>query len=805
MVAGILTPFMTLGLETAMNKFYFDFVKYPKIERAFISTLVISIASFTLLLSILFLIIGPHLFAISFKSHRFTFFPFGFTALLTAMPAGIYSLYLSYLRCKKDLKNYVILNLGLFVLASLGEIIGIVFLKMRVENFVWIKPIITWAFVSAATIGILRITGLRFDKRLLRLSLRYSTPLLPHLIFSLVFVYTDRLMIENNLNLTYLAIYNLTMAISSIIDIFEQALRNATFPNIYKLLKENVYENVDAVSRIHTLNGLILMIIVSGVTIGTPIGAYYILKPVYSPLIYLIPFALIISVIRFYYIVYGEPLFFFKKVQHISTATFLQGSFAIAFNFYLIPKFGLIGAITANILSKVIQVIYIYFMSMRIKIFSYRVGFILTSMLALILILIGITFISRPMIDYRLLIHVLAAVPFIFTGFICLSFIRRERISLRQNLGALPVIGAYFKAEPEVFGKKRNIATWAFGIGLIVIAVFIVSKISYSMHDEHTDNAQVQCNIAQVTSNIPGYIQEIRIGENRQVHKGDTLLQIDSRDLKLSLQKAESGLKIAFANLQKAQSAELTSRTYSEGTGKDLHTAQVSIDAAQVKLWQLQGEYDRNKKLLEIGSCTYQQFDKAKAARDLALKQMELALKNIESLEARVYTAAATVDVNTKNSKLAQMQVAQMQQERDLAKLNLSHAVAVAPCDGYISKIGIHTGDRVSEGQYLCAIVNQSDIWIAANFKQTQIEHIKVGQKVKVKIDAYPGVEFIGAIESLSGAVDSQLTQKSSGNSMKSFGKVTEQRPVRIRLDRDQHQEYPLRAGMSATVTVRIR
>jgi O-antigen/teichoic acid export membrane protein len=430
MVATILTPFMTLGLEAAMNKFYFDFIKHPKIEKAFLSTLIISISGLALILSVVFILVGPKLFLMSFKSPRFTFFPFGLSALSIAAPGGLYALYLNYLRCRKDLRNYVILNLGLFVMTSLGEIIAIVFLKMHVEHLIWIKPIITIPIVLVSTFILLSKTGIRFDRRLLRLAMGYSTPLLPHLIFSLVFIYTDRIMIENNLNLTYLAIYNLTMAISNIIDIFEQALRNATFPNIFKLLKENVYTNVDAVSRIHTINGLILMGIVGIVSFMVPVVVYNFLKEVYHPLIYLIPFALIISVIRFYYIVYGEPLFFFKKVKHISTATFLQGSFAIMFNFLLIPRFGLMGAITANILSKFIQVVYIYYMSISIKIFQYRVRFILTSMFLLILILMLTSVGFKYWITDHMLAYIICAIPAIFAFGILTFFVRKNRVAI---------------------------------------------------------------------------------------------------------------------------------------------------------------------------------------------------------------------------------------------------------------------------------------------------------------------------------------------------------------------------------------
>ena len=429
MVASILPTFMTLGLETSMNRFYFDFLKYPKIENVFVSTLIISISCFAILLGIIFLGVGPQLFIISFKSHRFSFFPFGISALLNAIPAGLYSLYLNYLRCRKDIRNYAILNLGLFILTSLGEIVGIVFLKLHVEQLIWIRPAITWGVVIVSTNLILWKTGVHFEKRLLRIALKYSTPLLPHLIFGLAFIYADRIMIENNLNLTYLAIYNLTMALSNIIDIFEQALRNATFPNIYRLLKENIYTNIEAIGRIHTVNGVSLMIIMAGVSLMTPVAVFYFLKPIYQPLVYLVPFALIISAIRFYYNVYAEPLFFFKRVSYISTATFLQGTFAILLNFILIPRFGLMGALLANITSKFIQVCFIYFITLTIKAFRYKLAFILASMFTMIIIFIVVSFSSRVLMDIRVLTHLISCIPFLFVGCILLYAIRQNKIT----------------------------------------------------------------------------------------------------------------------------------------------------------------------------------------------------------------------------------------------------------------------------------------------------------------------------------------------------------------------------------------
>ena len=433
MVASILPTFMTLGLETSMNRYYFDFVKYPKIEKAFVSTLLISILTIAIVVGLVFTAIGPKLFLLSFKSTRFSFFPFGITALLSAIPGTLSGLYLNYLRCRKDLKNYIVLNLGLFVLASLGDILGIMVFKLHVEQLVWIKPLVTWPFIVIGTFALLWKIGVHFDRRLLRIAMSYSTPLLPHIIFGFVFIYADRVMIEHNFDtLVPLAIYGTTMAISTVIDTFEQALRNATFPNIYKLLKENVYTNIEAVSRIHTINGLIIMSILSGIMLMTPFGTFFMLKEKYRPMIYLVPFALIISVIRFYYIVYAEPLFFFKKVQYVSWSTVTQGCFAIFFNFLLIPKFGLIGALSANILSKLIQVAMVYYFTTTIKLFKYKINFIMTAIFSLIIIQLVIFFLSNKYMDNKLLVQAIDCIPLIFTFSVLLYFVQKNKISLKQ-------------------------------------------------------------------------------------------------------------------------------------------------------------------------------------------------------------------------------------------------------------------------------------------------------------------------------------------------------------------------------------
>jgi len=162
------------------------------------------------------------------------------------------------------------------------------------------------------------------------------------------------------------------------------------------------------------------------------------------------------------------------------------------------------------------------------------------------------------------------------------------------------------------------------------------------------------------------------------------------------------------------------------------------------------------------------------------------------------------VNVSANNIKVAQIQVEQRKEELDLAKLNLSYAVIVAPCDGYVSKKNVQLGQLVSVGQNLFALVDESEIWVMANFKETQIEKMKVGQKVKIEVDAYPGKEFEGTIESLSAATGSKFALLPPDNATGNFVKVVQRIPVKVILDKNQNKYFPLRAGMNVKAVVKV-
>ena len=356
----------------------------------------------------------------------------------------------------------------------------------------------------------------------------------------------------------------------------------------------------------------------------------------------------------------------------------------------------------------------------------------------------------------------------------------------------------------EVTKKKFNPTPFILGIIGIILIVFIVKKVTYAMHNEDTDNSQIQCNINPIVPKVAGFVEEIRVEDNMFVHKGDTLVRIDDRDLKLKVKQAEVALANAEANVDLARSSQSITNANVAVANKDISPAQSAIDAAQIRLWQAQQDFDRFKKLLELGSGTQQQFDNAKAAKELAEKQLEQSQRAVASYQARLAASSSNIDVSVKNIKVAQIMVEQKQEELDLAKLNLTYATIIAPCNGYVSKKNVQPGQLVAVGQNLFALVDESEIWVMANFKETQIEKMKVGQKVKIEVDAYPDKEFEGTIQSLSAATGSMFALLPPDNATGNFVKVVQRVPVKIIIDKNQNKDFPLRAGMNVKAIVKV-
>jgi membrane fusion protein (multidrug efflux system) len=368
--------------------------------------------------------------------------------------------------------------------------------------------------------------------------------------------------------------------------------------------------------------------------------------------------------------------------------------------------------------------------------------------------------------------------------------------------------------------SSKKIIAPIIGILILIGAIlFAYKKISYAMHNEDTENSQLETNITPISSRIQGYVMEVLVEENQTVKKGDTILKLDDRDLKIKLQQAIINAKSAGANVNVVRSNVSTADASANAVSTSITTAQAGIEtakanveAAKVRVWNATENFKRYEQLFNQTSATQAQYDAALAEKQSAEKQVVVLEKQIQVAQAQLKAAqqqssASRTQANNAGSQinLAEVGMEQQQANIDFAKLQLSYAYIIAPSDGVVSKKNVQVGQLLNPGQIIMSIVDENQLWITANFKETQIEKMKIGQVVDVKIDAYPNAKFTGKIESIQSATGSKFSLLPADNASGNFVKVVQRIPVKINIDDNKNDAYYLRAGMNATVAVKVK
>lgn len=340
--------------------------------------------------------------------------------------------------------------------------------------------------------------------------------------------------------------------------------------------------------------------------------------------------------------------------------------------------------------------------------------------------------------------------------------------------------------------KTKKIIPIILILVLIGGVVFGIKEYIYYRHYDTTDDAQVDGDISPVVARVGGYVREIRFQDNQYVHKGDTLVILDDKDYLLKLEEAKAGLSTTHAQVD-VSLANVSSMNAS------VAPAQANVGAAKAQLWQINQDFNRYEKLWEGHAITQSQFDAIKAKKDAAEAQLAAANKQVAALNTQVQSTKEQVGA-------AKSGIAARQAAIDFAKLQLSYTVITAPVSGIVSKRNIQIGQLVGPGQSMFAIVNTNSIYITANFKETQLAEMKVGQPVEIDIDAFPNVKFKGNVESFSGATGAKFSLLPPDNATGNFVKVVQRLPVRIAFDSlTEEWRNQLRPGLSVNVSVRVR
>ena len=316
-------------------------------------------------------------------------------------------------------------------------------------------------------------------------------------------------------------------------------------------------------------------------------------------------------------------------------------------------------------------------------------------------------------------------------------------------------------------------------IGLLLAAALLWggSKVYHSFLFIETDNAQIEGDIYPVISRVPGTIADVLVKTNQTVKQGETLLRLDATDY-------EVRRDIAAAELLSAQAAV-------ESAHNQANAAKDGARAAETNSKKLQSDLRRNENLRKLDVISQAEFDGVKAGAQASSAQYAAANNQYQAALAQVPLKKA--DVKKREAELRE------------AELRLSYTTITAPASGQVSKKNVQPGQYVAPGQQLIALVGSQELWVVANFKETQLDNISPGLPVTIKVDAYPGKEFKGKVESLSSGTGAKFALLPPDNASGNFVKVTQRVPVKIIFTDKQDNRYPLAAGMNVVVEVKIK
>ncbi len=303
------------------------------------------------------------------------------------------------------------------------------------------------------------------------------------------------------------------------------------------------------------------------------------------------------------------------------------------------------------------------------------------------------------------------------------------------------------------------------------------SHIYHSFLYVETDNAQIDGDIYPIISRVPGSIADVLVKTNQVVNKGDTLIRLDATDYEVRRDMAAAALLSAQASV--------------EAITNQANAAKAGASAAEATSRKFQADLHRNESLRKQDVISQAEFDGIKAGAEASASQYAAATNQYQAALAQI--------------PLKKAEVKKREAELREANLQLSYTTITAPASGQVSKKNVQPGQYVAPGQQLIALVGNQELTVVANFKETQLDKIATGLPVIIKVDAYPGKEFKGKVESLSSGTGAKFALLPPDNASGNFVKVTQRVPVKIIFTEKPDLHYPLAAGMNVVVEVKVK
>ena len=342
---------------------------------------------------------------------------------------------------------------------------------------------------------------------------------------------------------------------------------------------------------------------------------------------------------------------------------------------------------------------------------------------------------------------------------------------------------------------------------LLVGGSYGVYKYMHSLAHESTDDAQIEKNLNPIIPRVSGYVTKVYVKDNDFVKKGDTLFTIDNKDYLVKVEEAKAALVSAEGSYEASKADIGTAQANVSVSDANIKSAGGNIETAKIRLKRASDDFDRYANLYKNHSITKQQYEQAEAAKLEAASELRILQEQEKATSYQKNVASAKTNVSNKQATVASANIKRAQAVLESAKLNLDYTVVTAAIDGQVSKIGIQPGQFLQPGQSLFYIINNSVAWVTANFKETQLNKMVVGQKVTLKVDAYPDTEFKGTVTSFSPATGARFSILPPDNATGNFVKTIQRLPIKISIDADNDVEKVklLRPGMNVDVDVHIK
>lgn len=361
------------------------------------------------------------------------------------------------------------------------------------------------------------------------------------------------------------------------------------------------------------------------------------------------------------------------------------------------------------------------------------------------------------------------------------------------------------EARPAGNHKRKVTAAIVFAVLAIVGIISIFIYIEYKKTHISTDDAYVEGDIYTVASKVPGTVKALYVDDNQYVKKGTLLVEIDPVDYEVRVREAASSLASEEAKLAEKEAAIESARKLLAEARARRETAKANLDLQEANLRQAQTDLKRAESLFKKDAVSKEKYERQQTALDVSVAQVQAAREQLRQTEMGIESQSAVVKQMEASKAAQSSSVKQKEAALEAAKLNAGYTDIYAPIDGYVTKKSVETGNQIQPAQPLMAVVPLYDVWIVANYKETQLNKVKPGLRAEIEVDTYPGKKFNGKVESIMAGTGAAFSLFPPENATGNYVKVVQRIPVKIVLDKGTDPQHVLRVGMSVVPTILLQ